>query len=110
MSFTFNGREILTDSEGYLKNAEDWDESLMRFMAKNDGLDLTDDHILIIKAVKNYFEEYATTPAIRILIKYLKTSGHEELASSIRLAVLFPDGAAKSAAKYAGLPKPVKCI
>lgn len=110
MSFNFNGREILTDSEGYLKNREDWTEELMTFMAQNDGLELTEDHILIIKAVKKYYEEYATTPAIRILIKYLKTSGHEALASSIRLAVLFPDGAAKSAAKYAGLPKPVKCI
>ena len=110
MSFSFNGREILTDSEGYLKNTADWDESLMIFMAKNDGLELTEEHILVIKAVKKYYEEYATTPAIRILIKYLKTSGHEDLASSIKLAVLFPDGAAKSAAKYAGLPKPVKCI
>ncbi len=110
MSFSFNGREILTDSEGYLKNKDDWSESLMNYMAKNDGLDLKEDHIVIIKAVKDYFEEYATTPAIRILIKYLKTSGHEDLASSIKLAVLFPDGAAKSAAKYAGLPKPVKCI
>ncbi len=110
MSFNFNGREILTDSEGYLKNAEDWDEALMNYMAENDGLKLTEEHIVIIKAVKKYYEEYATTPAIRILIKYLKTSGYEALASSIRLAVLFPDGAAKSAAKYAGLPKPVKCI
>ncbi len=110
MSFNFNGREILTDSEGYLKNTEDWNEALMNYMAENDGLKLTEEHILIIKAVKKYYEEYASTPAIRILIKYLKTSGHEVLASSIRLAVLFPDGAAKSAAKYAGLPKPVKCI
>jgi len=82
----------------------------MNYMANQDSLELTQEHILIIKAVKNYYEEYATTPAIRILIKYLKTSGHEDLASSIKLAVLFPDGAAKSAAKYAGLPKPVKCI
>jgi tRNA 2-thiouridine synthesizing protein E len=110
MSFNFNGREILTDSEGYLKNREDWSEELMNYMANQDSLELTQEHILIIKAVKNYYEEYATTPAIRILIKYLKTSGHEDLASSIKLAVLFPDGAAKSAAKYAGLPKPVKCI
>lgn len=110
MSLFFNGREILTDSEGYLKNKDDWSEDLMIYMGKNDGLELTEEHILIIRAVKKYYEEYATTPAIRILIKYLKTEGYENLASSIKLAVLFPDGAAKSAAKYAGLPKPVKCI
>ena len=52
MSFNFNGREILTDSEGYLKNREDWSEDLMNYMAQNDGLELTGEHILIIKAVK----------------------------------------------------------
>ena len=110
MTFKYKEREILTDNEGFLKNSSDWSNDLMIFMAKNDGLTLTDDHIAIIQAVKKYYEEFATTPAIRILIKYLKNNGYEDLASSITLATLFPDGAAKSAAKYAGLPKPIKCV
>ena len=110
MSFTFNGREILTDEEGFLKNQNDWSLELMEEMSRKDGLVLNEDHRIIIRAVKDYFEEYATTPAIRVLIKYLKTTGHADLASSITLAKLFPAGAAKSAAKYAGLPKPVKCV
>ena len=110
MSLFSNGREIFTDSEGFLKNKEDWIEELMRQMALNDGLSLSDNHILVIKTVREYFEKFATTPPMRGLIKYLKTSGHEDLASSVALARLFPDGAAKTAARYAGLPKPVKCI
>lgn len=106
----FKNKNIETDEEGYLQNQGDWSIELMHFMALNDGLTLTDDHILVIMTVKNYFEEYATTPPIRGLIKYLKSLGHEKLASSIELAKLFPDGAAKSASKYAGLKKPVKCI
>ncbi len=110
MSFIYKCKEIKTDNEGYLVKSEEWSEDLMRYMAQEDGLTLTEEHITIIKAVKEYYAEYATTPAIRVLIKYLKTKGREDLASSLKLAILFPDGAAKSASKYAGLKKPVKCI
>ena len=110
MSLIFNGREILTDSEGFLVNSSDWSEDLMRQMAQADGIILDDRHLLIIAKVREYYQNYATTPAIRVLIQFLKVSGHQELASSLVLARLFPDGAAKSAAKYAGLPKPVKCV
>ena len=110
MSFEYQGKNIATDNEGYLSNFEDWSEDLMYFMAKNDGLELNDSHVVIIKLVQDYYKEFATTPAIRNLIKFLKTKGFENLASSITLAKLFPDGAAKSSSKYAGLPKPIKCI
>lgn len=110
MNISFNGRVFLTDDEGFLQNSADWSEELMFEMAKLDNLTLTEDHLVVIKAVQDYFKEYDTTPAIRILLKYLKETGHENLASSVALARLFPNGAAKSAAKYAGLKKPIKCI
>ena len=110
MTIEYNGRQILTDENGYLKNEADWSLDLMHFMAKRDGLTLTEEHILIINEVREYYKEFATTPPIRGLIRLLKSKGYEKLSSSITLAKLFPDGAAKSAAKYAGLPKPIKCI
>ncbi|MCR5536741.1 MAG: TusE/DsrC/DsvC family sulfur relay protein [Succinivibrio sp.] len=110
MTLNFNGREILTDPEGFLVNRSDWSQDLMYYLAEQDGLTLDERHLLIINKVREYYETYATTPAIRVLIQFLKVSGHPELASSLVLARLFPNGAAKSAAKYAGLPKPVKCV
>ena len=110
MTIEYNGRQILTDEDGYLKNEADWSLDLMHCMAKRDGLTLTEEHILIINEVREYYKEFATTPPIRGLIRLLKSKGYEKLSSSITLAKLFPDGAAKSAAKYAGLPKPIKCI
>lgn len=109
MSFLYNGREILTDNENFLKNPQDWSEDLMEYMAKAEGLALTAEHRLVIKTVQDYFKEYATTPPMRGLITLLKKQGYEEL-NSITLATLFPNGAAKTAARLAGLPKPVKCI
>ena len=110
MSFTFKERKISTDAEGFLSDRNEWSEELMRYMAQKDGLQLTQAHLLVIRTVREFYEEYATTPAMRMLIAILKKKGHPELASSMELAKLFPQGAAKSAARYAGLPKPVKCI
>ncbi|MGN1280279.1 MAG: TusE/DsrC/DsvC family sulfur relay protein [Succinivibrio sp.] len=110
MSFVYLENNIETDSEGYLLNTDDWTEDLMYFMANADGIELNDEHLKVIRTVRDYYQEYATTPPIRSLIKMLKNKGFDSLASSVKLAVLFPQGAAKSAAKYAGLPKPVKCI
>lgn len=110
MAFEFAGRTIETDDEGYLLHLEDYSPQLRDFMAKEMGIEITPDHIIIIDTVRAYYNQYETTPPMRGLIKLLQSEGHGELASSVKLARLFPDGAAKCAAKLAGLPKPVKCI
>ncbi|SPT68422.1 Sulfurtransferase TusE [Anaerobiospirillum thomasii] len=110
MTFTFNKRVFLTDAEGFLEDMSLWNQEIMHEMARLDGLELTDRHIIIIKTVRDYYEKFNTTPPMRSLIAYLKQQGLTDLSSSMALAALFPDGAAKSAAKYAGLKKPVKCV
>ena len=106
----FEGKQIPTDDEGYLLSLNDYSEGLRDHIASLMGLELTTEHLVIIAMVRKYYEEFDTTPPIRGLIKLLQKEGHEELASSVKLARLFPDGAAKCAAKLAGLPKPAKCI
>lgn len=106
----FNGTLIATDDEGFLLDQTQWSQELMHFMALKDGLTLTENHIAVIEIVRNYHQKYATTPAMRALIALLRQEGYAALASSLALARLFPQGAAKSAARYAGLTKPVKCI
>ncbi len=106
----FEGRQIEVDDEGYLLHPEDYSEALRDFMAAKSGLSLTAEHIVIIDTVRSYYQQYASTPPVRGLIKLLQKEGHEELANSRKLAVLFPDGAAKCAALLAGLPKPARCI
>lgn len=110
MAIEFSGKTIATDDEGYLLDVADWTEELRDFMAQSMGLTLTPQHLLVIAMVREYYQTYNTTPPMRGLIKLLKAAGHTDLASSVALARLFPDGAAKSAAKLAGLPKPAKCI
>lgn len=110
MDYLFEGRVLKADPEGYLLDLHDWSEPFMEYLAGLMGLTLTPEHRTVINTVRRYYETYATTPAMRPLQALLKKDGHPELADSITLAALFPDGAAKSAARLAGLPKPVHCI
>ncbi len=110
VSLIFEDKEIATDKQGYLVNFTDWQESLATIMAKNDEFELTEAHWEVITFVRQFYLTYNTSPAIRALTKAMKAELGEEKASSRYLFRLFPDGPAKQATKYAGLPKPKRCL
>ena len=91
----FEGKEIETDTEGYLKESSQWSEPLAVVIAENEGISLSPEHWEVVRFVRDFYLEFNTSPAIRI---------------SRYLYRLFPKGPAKQATKIAGLPKPVKCI
>ncbi|OCQ22964.1 sulfur relay protein TusE [Pseudoalteromonas luteoviolacea] len=103
-------KSIETDKEGYLLNHQDWSEALAPVIAEGENITLTDAHWEVIKFVRNFYEEYGTSPAIRMLVKAIAKKLGEDKGKSIYLYKLFPKGPAKQATKIAGLPKPAKCI
>lgn len=105
-----NTQQFATDEFGYLKNLDDWSEALAIEIAKQDGLVLSEAHWEIIWFVRDFYQEYKTSPAIRMLVKALAQKFGEEKGSSRYLQRLFPEGPAKQATKIAGLPKPAKCL
>ncbi|MDF0535987.1 TusE/DsrC/DsvC family sulfur relay protein [Shewanella yunxiaonensis] len=106
----FNGKQIATDSQGYLKNIEDWDPSLASLIASTEDIVLTDAHWEVINFVRDFYLEYKTSPAIRVLVKAIGQKLGPDKGNSKYLYKLFPVGPAKQATKIAGLPKPAKCI
>ena len=106
----FNGEQIAIDSQGYLLDHTLWQEKLATVMASKDEFELTEAHWEVIKFVRQFYLTYNTSPAIRALTKAMKAEFGEEKASSRYLCKLFPDGPAKQATKYAGLPKPKRCL
>jgi len=105
-----NGHKIATDKQGYLLNYKEWYEELALDIAKNDDIELTEPHWEVIRFVRQFYLTYNTSPAIRALTKAMKAEFGEEKASSRYLFRLFPEGPAKQATKYAGLPKPKRCL
>jgi tRNA 2-thiouridine synthesizing protein E len=106
----FNGREIETDAQGYLKNSTDWQEALAEVIAQQEKIELTEAHWQVIHFVREFYLQYNTSPAIRMLVKAMGQKYGEDKGNSRYLYRLFPQGPAKQATKIAGLPKPVRCI
>lgn len=108
--FVFEGREIATDAQGYLLNVQDWQESMIQLLAEQEEISLTEQHLEVIRFVREFYLEFNTSPAIRMLVKAITQKYGEERGNSRYLYRLFPKGPAKQATKLAGLPKPVRCI
>lgn len=105
-----DGQNLATDSEGFLRDKSLWSEALVSVIAAAEQLLLTDEHWHLIRFVRTFDSQFNTTPAMRLLVKELKTHFGDDKGSSTYLHRLFPGGPAKQCAKLAGLPKPAKCI
>jgi tRNA 2-thiouridine synthesizing protein E len=53
---------VKVDKEGYLKNADQWDEGIAEWLAKREGISLTDDHRVVIDYLRVYYEKHKSIP------------------------------------------------
>ena len=110
MGLEVAGTVLETDPEGFLRQLEDWDEGVAEAMAAADDVELTSAHWEVIQFLKDYYEEFQVAPPVRILTKAIGKRLGKDKANSRYLYQLFPQGPAKQACRYAGLPKPTGCI
>ncbi|WP_286258559.1 TusE/DsrC/DsvC family sulfur relay protein [Pseudoalteromonas apostichopi] len=106
----FNNKQIETDKQGYLLDSNDWCEDLAPIIAEQENITLSEQHWEVLHFVRDFYLEYNTSPAIRMLVKAMAQKLGEEKGNSMYLYKLFPKGPAKQATKIAGLPKPARCI
>lgn len=104
------GKQVEVDEDGYMVNLEDWNKEIGESMAKADGLDLTESHWEIINFLRDYYQKYQIAPMIKILVKEVGKVMGPDKGNTKYLYELFPDGPAKQACRYAGLPKPTGCV
>ena len=101
---------VKLDDQGFLVNLRDWSSQLAEDIAISEGLTLTPAHWEIIYLLREFYEEFEISPAMRILVKQTKQTLGEEKGNSHYLLSLFPGSPAKIASKIAGLPKPTNCL
>lgn len=106
----FAGKEIERDAQGYLKHIGDWSEALAQHIAAEEQIEMSEAHWEVVHFVRDFYLEFNTSPAVRMLVKAMAHKFGEEKGNSRYLFRLFPEGPAKQATKIAGLPKPVKCL
>lgn len=98
------------DNEGYLRNAADWHPAIARLMARESGMDLTQEQEELIACARRFYEEFGLSPAMRPLVKYVAKELGPDKGNSLYLMKMFPDASAKTICKLAGLPKPANCL
>ncbi|RTE87183.1 MULTISPECIES: TusE/DsrC/DsvC family sulfur relay protein [Gammaproteobacteria] len=108
--FEVNGSTYETDKHEYLLHFEQWNETLAEHIATLENIELSPEHWEVVNFVREFYQEYDTSPAMRVLVKAVAKKLGEDKGNSRYLYSLFPKGPAKQATRIAGLPKPAKCI
>ena len=91
------------DDDGFMADANAWTKEIGETIAHVLEIELTEDHWRVIEFAREEYFENDDAPTLRRITKTLKIPTKQ-------LYDLFPGGAAKIAAKIAGLPKPTGCI
>ncbi len=100
---TIAGKSVHVDDEGFLTEYDEWDEDLAGQLAANIGIELTEDHLKVVRFLREDFKETGETATIR----RVSTVGG---IPTKELFQLFPKKPAKKMAYVAGLPKPAGCV
>ncbi|NRB41058.1 MAG: TusE/DsrC/DsvC family sulfur relay protein [Pseudomonadales bacterium] len=98
------------DKEGFLKNIQQWNETMAIAIAKAENIELYDAHWELIHCARAYFQQFDISPEMRPFVKWVGQQLDKDKGRSIYLLSLFPQSPTKLISKIAGLPKPANCI
>ncbi|WP_240224205.1 TusE/DsrC/DsvC family sulfur relay protein [Rheinheimera hassiensis] len=105
-----NDVPLALDKHGYLADMHQWNKQVAEEFARLENIVLTDAHWEVVHFVRQFYLEFNSSPAIRILVKAMAQQLGPDKGNSKYLFMLFPQGPAKQATRIAGLPKPAKCL
>lgn len=99
-----NGKEVETDSEGYIRNLDEWSEDFAVALAKQEELELTDEHWEVIRYLRDYYQEHSVQAQVRNMIKHFAEVWGKERGNNHYLHAIFPKGGPqKQGNRMAGL-------
>ena len=99
-----------TNAEGFLCDANLWNEQVAEQLARQNGIVISQEHWEILFFIRTYYFKYQHLPNARMFAAAIRKTLGEDKANSRYLQRLFPDGPLKYACKLAGLPKPPTCL
>jgi TusE/DsrC/DsvC family sulfur relay protein len=100
---TIDGHTVHVNDEGFLTEPDEWTEPLAESLARQIGIELTEEHWEAIRFLREDFDRQGETATLRRIsvVGGIPTK---------TLFVLFPQKPAKKLAYVAGLPKPHGCV
>lgn len=103
-------RQIPIDEEGYLRNLQDWNETVAAEIARMEDIRLSPSHWEVLQLLRVFYQRHQISPASRAFTNLVKRDLGPDKGRSIYLMRLFRGSPAKTASKIAGLPKPENCL
>ena len=101
-----DGREVLTDQEGYILNMDAWSEGFAQAQAAKEGLALSDEHWQVINFIREFYENHNVQAQVRDMVKHFREVWGPEKGNSHYLHDLFPmGGPQKQGNRVAGIRK-----
>jgi len=100
-----NGESFTVDGHGYLVDPGAWSEGFAQYMARQEGVELTDRHWALISWIRQEEADHGVIPDARFAMKFLGGAGGKQ-AGREELFRLFPYGYVKQAVKIAGMRQP----
>ena len=99
---TITGVEINVDDEGYMTDMSQWTKEVGAEIAKEEGVELTEQHYTVLEYLRNKHNSGET-----LSIRGINKSGVVDVKTFYQL---FPGAPLKKSTKIAGIPKPVSCV
>ncbi|AUX87998.1 sulfite reductase [Acinetobacter sp. ACNIH2] len=98
------------DQDGHLVDYTIWTPEVAQELANSLELKLTDWHLNILHAVRQFYQQFGHSPATRPLIKFLMKSVSPDINNAM-LQEKFNTGlVARHLSRLAGVPKPANCL
>jgi tRNA 2-thiouridine synthesizing protein E len=98
------GRDVDTDSEGYLCRLDDWSEDFARAQAAAEGLELGAEHWQVIDFLRAFYAEHRVQAQVRVMIRHFAMVWGPERGNNHYLHAIFPRGGPqKQGNRLAGL-------
>lgn len=98
------------DRDGFLQDHKQWTPQIAEAIAADEDLALSDAHWELIHLIRDFYQQFDRSPAMRPLVRYVKQELGPEKGNSMYLLKLFPDSPAKRLSRIAGLPRPENCL
>jgi len=93
------------EADAYLNDLDNWSEDMARAQARQEGIDLSEEHLDVICTLRENFAECGPAPNARSLLRTLEDV-YRDQGGRKYLYRLFPRGPITQGCRLAGLPTP----
>lgn len=105
MALEVNGQSIETTENGYLVDANDWNEDIAKVLAEGEGIEMTEKHWDVVKYLRDeHFNNGGNEPNERTILKDMAKIWGDKPTSKL-MYEMFPQMPSKQGRKIAGLPQ-----